>query len=115
MKVIEITNAYDSAEEAYADWSLSNNPEVLATIERAARHMADKYASSVTIEKDDAFQEGLILVATQRRLRECLHDPALGLGVLYHRLVQHLTTKVRTEAKHRSRSSSYEALTGGAA
>ncbi|USH44630.1 hypothetical protein SEA_BROPLEASE_45 [Streptomyces phage BroPlease] len=115
MNLIEITNAYDTAEQAYADWSVLADPEVVKVVERAARHMADKYASSVTIEQEDARQEGLILVATHPRLRECFTNPDVGLGALHHRLVQLLTTQVRTEAKYRSRSSSYEVLTGSAA
>ncbi|KPC89328.1 hypothetical protein ADL35_02515 [Streptomyces sp. NRRL WC-3753] len=114
MNLIEITNAYDNAEQAYADWSVLQDPEVVKVVERAARHMADKYASSVTIEQEDARQEGLILVATHPRLRECLHNPDVGLGVLHHRLVQLLTTRVRTEAKHRSGHSSFEVLAGAA-
>ncbi|MEU8621448.1 hypothetical protein [Streptomyces sp. NPDC048623] len=107
--------AATNAEAAYADWSRTRDPEVLKVVERAAWHMADKYGSTRTIERDDAIQEGLILVATNRRLAECLDDPELGPGVLYHRLVQLLTTKVRTEAKYRSRSTSYEVVTGAAA
>ncbi|MFD7976691.1 hypothetical protein [Streptomyces sp. NPDC059071] len=105
----------ETAEAAYADWSRTQDPEVLKVVERAAWHMADKYGSTRTIERDDAIQEGLVLVATHRRLSECIDDPELGPGVLYHRLVQLLTTKVRTEAKHRSRSTSYELITGVAA
>ncbi|MGW4158672.1 hypothetical protein [Streptomyces sp. NPDC004788] len=105
----------ETAEEAYADWSRVQDPTVRKVVERAAWHMADKYGSTRTIERDDAIQEGLILVATNRRLAECLDDPELGPGVLYHRLVQLLTTRVRTEAKHRSRSTSYEVVTGAAA
>lgn len=110
MNLIEITNTYESAEEAYADWSFTSNPEVMKVIERAAWRMANQYESTRTIEYEDAHQEGLILVATHARLRECLTDPGLGLGVLHTRLTQRLVHKVETEAKRRSGQLSYEAV-----
>ncbi|MFJ6680618.1 hypothetical protein [Streptomyces werraensis] len=108
MNIIEITNAYETAEEARADWSFASDPEVLKVVERAAWHMANKYDSSRTIEREDAYQEGLVLLATHPRLRECITSPDLGLGVLYTRLVQRLTHRVETEAKHRSGTKSWE-------
>jgi hypothetical protein len=42
-------------------------------------------------------------------VRECLADPELGLGVLYHRLVLDLTDLIKTQARHRTRHTSYEA------
>lgn len=108
MNIIEITNAYDTAEEAYADWSFMANPEAVRVVERAARHMSGKYESTRTIEQEDAYQEGLILVATHPRLQECFTNPAIGLGALYTRLVQRLTHRVETDANHRSRSKSWE-------
>lgn len=109
MNVIEITNAYDTAEEAYADWSFTSDPEAMKVIERAARRMANQYESTRTIEAEDARQEGMVLVATHPRLQECFADPNLGLGVLFTRLVQRLTHKVETEAKRRVKTKSYEA------
>ncbi|MEN8652881.1 hypothetical protein ABCR94_20385 [Streptomyces sp. 21So2-11] len=103
----------DDIEAALADWSFTGGPEAMKAIERAARHMAFKYESSQTIEHDDAYQEGLILTATHPRLRECFSDPNIGLGVLHHRLIQLLTTRVRTEAKHRSGTRSWEANQAG--
>jgi len=70
--------------------------------------MAGKYDSTRTIEQDDAYQEGLILVATHPLLQQCFTDPTVGLGALYHRLVQQLTTKVRTEANRRTQHLSFE-------
>ncbi|MFI5863591.1 hypothetical protein [Streptomyces sp. NPDC051546] len=108
LNIIEITNAYDSAEEARADWSFTLNREAMRVVERAAWHMADKYDSTRTIEREDAYQEGLALMATHPRLRECLTDPSVGLGALHTRLIQRLTHRVETEAKHRSNTKSWE-------
>jgi hypothetical protein len=91
------------------DWSFTSNPEAMRVIERAARHMANKYDSTRTIEEEDAYQEGLILVATHPLLQACFTDPSVGLGALYYRLVQQLTTKVRSEANRRTKQTSYEA------
>jgi hypothetical protein len=91
------------------NWDFTANPEAMKVIERAAKRMANKYESTRTIEEEDAYQEGLILVATHPRLQECFTNPAVGLGALYTRLVQRLTHKVETEAKRRSKTTSYEA------
>ncbi|MFE4451390.1 hypothetical protein [Streptomyces sp. NPDC056796] len=111
MNIIEITNAYDSAEEAYADWSVLDDAEVVKVAERAARKLARDYEDTGTIELPDALQEALILLATNGRMvRDCLADPGLGYGVLHTRLHQMLVKVVRTDAKHRSGQLSYEAV-----
>jgi len=105
---LEVSN-YETAEQALADWTPLQDPEVLKAVERAAWSIASKYENTRTIEREDAYQEGLILVATHPALKECFKNPDLGLGALYTRLVQRLTHKVETEARHRSRTKSYEA------
>lgn len=99
VQIIEVTNAYDSAEGALADWSFTENEEVMGVVERAARSIARKYEDSRTVEYDDAYQEALSLMATHRVLRN--YDT---LGILYHRLTQRLTHVYETEAKRRSTS-----------
>ena len=92
-----------------ADWSVLT-PEVLTLAGRAARRIADGYEDRLTMEYEDAFQEAVLLLATKAAMvRECLADPELGLGVLYHRLVLDLTDLIKTQARHRTRHTSYEA------
>lgn len=92
-----------------ADWSVLS-PDVMAVAGRAARRIADGYEDRLTMEYDDAFQEAVLILATKATMvRECLNDPGLGLGVLYHRLVLDLTDKIKTQARHRARHTSYEA------
>ncbi|MCC2278862.1 hypothetical protein LKL35_26040 [Streptomyces sp. ET3-23] len=92
-----------------ADWSVLT-PDVMALAGRAARRIADGYEERLTMEYDDAFQEALLILATKASMvRECLDDPELGLGVLYHRLVLDLTDLIKTQARHRARHTSYEA------
>ncbi|WJN62822.1 hypothetical protein [Streptomyces phage phiScoe2] len=107
MKIIEMTNAYETAEQATADWSwYEPGNEADKVIERAARHIANKYDDTKTTEYEDAYQDGLILVATRRNLRSAVSEP----GLLYSRLVQDLTDKNKQSATKRTRSkmTSYE-------
>jgi hypothetical protein len=90
------------------NWDFTANPEAMRVVERAARHIGNKYDRTRTIEGEDAYQEGLILVATHPLLQACFTDPNVGLGALYHRLVQQLTTKVRSEANRRAKHTSFE-------
>ncbi|QDP44249.1 hypothetical protein KGG70_gp35 [Streptomyces phage Celia] len=110
MNIIEITNAYDSAEQALADWSFATDPQVLGVIERAARSIARKYEDNRTTEFDDAYQEGLVLVATRRDLQEAVARIADEPGLLHTRLVRDLTDKYKREAEKRvpSRLTSWE-------
>ncbi|AUG87231.1 hypothetical protein KGG77_gp37 [Streptomyces phage Omar] len=72
--------------------------------ERAAYRLAEDYYDTRTIEFDDARQEALLILATRPQMvRECLGDEALGYGVLYTRLHQHLVKVVRTDAGRRKR------------
>ncbi|MFI0984996.1 hypothetical protein [Streptomyces exfoliatus] len=92
------------------DWRVLTLPGVTPLAGRAARRIADGYADTLTMEYEDARQEALIILATKPAMvNECLADPALGLGVLYHRLVLDLVDRVKTEARRRIRHTSYEA------
>ncbi len=92
-----------------ADWRVLDLPEVVALAGRAARRIADGYEDTLTMEYEDARQEALIILATKPAMvNECLADPNLGLGVLYHRLVLDLVDRVKTEARRRIRHTSYE-------
>ncbi|MFI1655592.1 hypothetical protein ACH4ZU_11895 [Streptomyces sp. NPDC020472] len=92
------------------DWRFLFLPEVVALAGRAARRIADGYEDTLTMEYEDARQEALIILATKPSMvSECLSDPNLGLGVLYHRLVLDLVDRVKTEARRRIRHTSYEA------
>ncbi|WMI34770.1 hypothetical protein SEA_MARAV_48 [Streptomyces phage Marav] len=105
MNIIEITNAYDSAEEASADWSILDEEGVIGVAEVVALKAAEQYG--LTLERDDAYQECLVLLATRhRQAREAL---SVSTGVLHNWLWQRLRDKTLTEAKHRSRGQSYEA------
>ncbi|MEU8133208.1 hypothetical protein [Streptodolium elevatio] len=110
MSIVELaTTEYASAEQAFADWSVMDDPETLKVAERAARRLAEQYADTRTIEYEDAFQEAVIILASKPQMvRECLTDPHLGYGVLATRLHQHLVMKVRTEASRRTRLTSFE-------
>jgi hypothetical protein len=93
-----------------ADWRVLDLAEVVALAGRAARRIADGYEDTLTMEYEDARQEALIILATKPDMvNECLADPSLGLGVLYHRLVLDLVDRVKTVAKYRIRHTSYEA------
>ncbi|MFF4054583.1 hypothetical protein ACFYZ0_02165 [Streptomyces sp. NPDC001708] len=105
MNIIEITNAYDSAEEARSDWTLASDPDVQAIAGRASRRASTSYG--LTLEPDDAYQEALLAIATMpRRANEAY---AKGPGALYQWVGQRLRDKLLTEVKHRSKQVSYEA------
>ncbi|WP_329022470.1 MULTISPECIES: hypothetical protein [Streptomyces] len=92
-----------------ADWTVLT-PEVTALAGRAARRIADGYEDTLTMEYEDARQEALIILATKPHMvSQCLTEPSLGLGVLYHRLVLDLVDRVKTEATRRIWHTSYEA------
>ncbi|MFF3249764.1 hypothetical protein ACFYWP_01870 [Actinacidiphila glaucinigra] len=77
--------------------------------QRAAYRLSEDYSDTRTIEFDDAYQEALIILASRPGMvRECLASADLGYGVLYTRLHQHLVKVVRTDAKHRSNTKSWE-------
>jgi hypothetical protein len=98
-----------------ADWQFLDLPEVVSLTGRAARRIADGYEDTLTMEYDDARQEALLILATKPAMvSECLSDPNLGLGVLYHRLVLDLIDRVKTEARRRIRHTSYEAACNAA-
>ncbi|WJN62976.1 hypothetical protein [Streptomyces phage phiScoe25] len=107
MKFIEIEPT-TSVEQAAVDWSwYEPGNQADEVIWRAARHIANKYDDTKTTELEDAYQDGLIMVATRKNLRSAVGEP----GLLYSRLVQDLTDKNKQSATKRSRSrmTSYEA------
>ncbi|MER6231710.1 hypothetical protein ABT169_21545 [Streptomyces sp. NPDC001616] len=104
MNIIEITNAYDSAEEARADWSVITE-EVAGIAQRAARKAADSYPS--VLEYEDAYQDALVLLAT--RPEHAKTALRLGPGALYRWLTQRLRDAHLTKEKRRSKQVSYEA------
>ncbi|WP_436739897.1 hypothetical protein [Streptomyces sp. BBFR102] len=104
MNIIEITNAYDTAEEARSDWSIITE-EVSGIAQRAARKAADSYPS--VLEYEDAHQDALILLATRpSQARAALN---LGPGTLYRWLGQRLRDAHLTREKRSSKQVSYEA------
>lgn len=106
MNLIEITNSYDSAEEAYTDWTILEEEGVIGVAEVVAMKTADEYG--LTLERDDAYQEALLLLATRpRQARTAL---ALGTGALHRWLRQRLRDEHLTQAKRRSGGVSYEAV-----
>ncbi|MEU9605485.1 hypothetical protein [Streptomyces sp. NPDC048057] len=105
MNLIEITNAYNTVEEASADWSILSEEGVIGVAEVVALKAAERYG--LTLERDDAHQECLVLLATRhRQAREAL---SVSPGVLHNWLWQRLRDRTLTAAKHRSKGQSYEA------
>lgn len=104
MNIIEITNAYDTAEQARTDWSVVTE-ETDGIAQRVARKAAESYPTA--LEYDDARQEALLLMASRPdQARAAL---ALGPGALYHWLTQRLRDGFLTQEKRRSKQVSYEA------
>ncbi|MEU0343328.1 hypothetical protein ABZ092_31335 [Streptomyces bobili] len=104
MNLIEITNAYDSAEEAYADWAILQEPEVESVARAVSRQMARDYPH--TLEAEDAYQEAVTFLAT----RPAAAQQALagGPGMLNRWLVQRMSDKFLTTQKRRSEHKSWE-------
>ncbi|MCD2462486.1 hypothetical protein MBT42_02820 [Streptomyces sp. MBT42] len=95
----------ETFEEGTTDWSILDEEGVIGVAEVVALKAAEQYG--LTLERDDAYQECLILLATRhRKAREAL---ALGTGALHKWLTQRLSNQTLTEAKNRSKGQSYEA------
>jgi DNA-directed RNA polymerase specialized sigma24 family protein len=92
------------------DWSVLEYPGVRTVARKAASRVATDYSDLAAVDFDDLYQEALILLATNGEAQDCLGDPDLGLGVLYHRIVRDLEDKVRPEAKRHTRQTSYDAI-----
>lgn len=104
MNLIEITNAYETAEQAAADWSILDDEEVLGIAQRAARKASEEYG--LTLEYEDAYQEAQLLLATRpNKARAALN---VGPGALFRWLGQRLRDDHLTEVKHRSTAKSWE-------
>ncbi|MEX1655486.1 hypothetical protein ABZ960_20255 [Streptomyces pseudovenezuelae] len=104
MNIIEITNAYDSAEEARTDWSIVTE-EADGIAQRAARKAADSYPA--VLEYEDAYQEALILLATRPGQARAALD--MGPGTLHKWLTQRLRDAFLASEKRRSKQVSFEA------
>ncbi|MFE9924238.1 hypothetical protein ACFYQA_22450 [Streptomyces sp. NPDC005774] len=108
MKIIEVTNAYGSAEEALADWSILDESDVESVARAVSRQMARDY--SHTLEVEDTYQEAVVFLATRpRAARQAL---AGGPGMLNRWLVQRIGNKFLTEQKRRSEHKSWEVNQG---
>ncbi|AVE00426.1 hypothetical protein SEA_OZZYJ_45 [Streptomyces phage OzzyJ] len=108
MNIIEITNAYESAEAARADWSLIEDPEVTRAASLAARSFSQDYSG--VVEYDDMQQELLILFATSesRRVRELLELADNPVGILKTHGYRLLRSKFKASATNQRRHKSYE-------
>ncbi|MBQ0949275.1 MULTISPECIES: hypothetical protein [unclassified Streptomyces] len=104
MNIIEITNAYESAEEALADWSILDEPEVESVARAVSRQMARDYPHALEVE--DAYQEAVVFLASRPAVaRRALSD---GPGMLNRWLVQRMRDKFLTDQKRRSEHKSWE-------
>lgn len=91
-----------------ADWSVLDIEGVTDVIGQAARQVHRQYERFT--ERDDLYQEAMILVATKADLQEAARSEALGLGVLQHRLVMDLIDKIKTGVGHARRQVDYTAV-----
>jgi hypothetical protein len=78
--------------------------EVDGIAQRVARKAGDQYG--MTLEYEDAYQEALILLATRPNKARSAYQA--GPGALYRWLSQRLRDEHLTEAKHRSKTKSWE-------
>jgi DNA-directed RNA polymerase specialized sigma24 family protein len=96
--------------ERDVDWSVLEYPGVRTVARKAASKVATDYSDLATVDYDDLYQEALILLATNGEAQDCLGDPDLGLGVLYHRLVRDLEDTLKTEARRHTRQTSLDRI-----
>ncbi|ATE85149.1 hypothetical protein SEA_GOBY_44 [Streptomyces phage Goby] len=108
MKIIEITNAYESAEEARADWSLIEDPDVARAAGLAARSFSNDYTG--VVEYDDMQQELLVLFATTEsaRVRLLLAEADNPVGMLKTHGYRVLRSKFKATATNLRRHTSFE-------
>ena len=108
MKIIEITNAYESAEEARSDWELIEAPDVAKGASLAARSFSNDYSG--VVEYDDMHQELLILFATSEsaRVRRLLVEADNPAGMLKTHGYRVLRSKFKASATNLRRHTSYE-------
>ncbi|AGM12067.1 hypothetical protein SEA_GODPOWER_45 [Streptomyces phage Godpower] len=106
MKIIEITNAYETAEEARVDWSVISIPEVEDAIVQAARSFERDYEG--VVEFEDMQQELTIEVA----MRPAMVHEALGMEdhrtVLITRFKRLLRSKFKRPATRLRQHTSFE-------
>jgi hypothetical protein len=109
LNLIEVTNAYDSAEEARADWSFVEAGIYDRPIEAAARAVTRDRGGVVDFE--DMRQEAIIYAATRpaEMARYLKADGTIDEPKLYKRLYSRLLDKSDREAGHARKQVSYEA------
>ncbi|MEU7148509.1 hypothetical protein AB0B15_10790 [Streptomyces sp. NPDC045456] len=91
---------------AEADWSVLGDSRVESVVQVVARAFARDYG--LTLEYEDAYQEGVIIAAERASyVRQLLAEG--GAGLLHRWLSQRLRDRWLTEAKRRSTLASFEA------
>lgn len=108
MNIIEITNAYETAEQATVDWSVLDLPSVKDGARSAAYAFARDYEG--VVEREDMEQELLVAFAERPKMvREVITEADNPAGVLNFRGYRILRDLHRTQATHRRKQVSYEA------
>jgi hypothetical protein len=108
VNIIEITNAYETAEQATVDWSILD----LKPVKDGARSAAFAFARDYNgvVEREDMEQELLIALALRPRMvHEVIAEADNPAGVLSYRGYRLLRTMFRTQASHKRKEASYEA------
>ncbi|AKY03728.1 hypothetical protein AVT26_gp46 [Streptomyces phage Lannister] len=108
MKFIEIENDYENAEQARADWSLIEHPDVEKGARAAAWAFSQDYAG--VVEFEDMQQELLILFATTEslRVRDLIDVADNPVGILKTHGYRLLRSKFKASATNLRRHKSYE-------
>ncbi|MCY0933599.1 hypothetical protein [Streptomyces sp. H34-S4] len=108
MNIIEITNAYETAEQATVDWSVLDLKPVTDGARSASYSFARDYEGMV--DREDMEQELLTAFALRPRMvREVIAEADNPAGVLSFRGYRILRDLFRTQATHRRKQVSYEA------
>ncbi|MFI9228956.1 hypothetical protein [Streptomyces rimosus] len=102
MQLLDITEA----QSAETDWTVLRDPQVESVVQAVARAFARDYG--LTLEYEDAYQEGVIITAERASyVRQLLAEG--GAGLLHRWLSQRLRDQWLTAAKRRSGHTSFEA------
>jgi hypothetical protein len=100
---IEPSESYEEVQEDWG-WATEKGSVQLNVLEKAAGVVGRDLA--LTLEYDDAYQEGWIILGT--RAAYCKGLLAQKPGLLFAYLEQQMRRTVRTELKHRNKHRSYE-------
>ncbi|AXQ62369.1 hypothetical protein ACF1AX_21250 [Streptomyces sp. NPDC014802] len=107
MKLIEITNAYETAEQATVDWSVLELKPVTDGARSASYAFARDYSG--VVEREDMEQELLVAFALRPRMvREVIAEADNPAGVLSYRGYRILRDLFKTQATHQRKHTSYE-------